>query len=570
MPNNVNALPETGPLSLEDIANAFFLYKAYADGNTAAIDDYYGDLIKYYNPLTPRIPTQAERKINIDIFHGKRYGLPVPLTINSAVNNYNVYDQANSYTQSVYNLELNTPGIPFFITVTNNSSVGSVSQTAPTITTGVANFTTPGTYTWIVPAGITSVSVTVIGGGGGGGLGRTGQDEAGETVLFGGGGGGGGGVTFANNVPVTPGSSITVTVGRGGSGSVTFSPGDQGTNSSFLAYIAGGGGGGYAADFNSGGAGGNAGGAGGGKGGNGSGRNGGTGGSTLASPYGTGGAGGRSNAAGAWGRNGAVLIQYGITGGVAQNTQNTAAMVIGTSSDGARTFNQYTTALLVNNGSITGKADTTGVRTPNSPFVVNENQSTVQYDIAGGGGGGGSGGAVDSGGGGQGGGGQGGAGAQAKGNMPVTNGDVVSFVAGGGGGPGGSGGTGAIYKNGNTHASAGGGGAGQDRNWQTGRPSYGGGGGGGGGGGQADGWNAAERRKGQRGQNGWASVTYQPNLPGGPALFITKPTSIRQGSGGVISGGSSSIGTVGAGLAVIGRGNIIGSINGGRVNGAQV
>lgn len=67
-------------------------------------------------------------------------------------------------------------------------------------------YTTPGTYTWICPPGVTSVSVVCIGGGAGGdnGLGNT--------------GGGGGELRYKNNISVTPGSSYTVVVGSGGNG----------------------------------------------------------------------------------------------------------------------------------------------------------------------------------------------------------------------------------------------------------------------------------------------------------------------------------------------------------------
>lgn len=69
---------------------------------------------------------------------------------------------------------------------------------------GEVSFTSPGTYTWIVPPNVTSVNAVVIGGGGGG------QGQFG--------GGGGGGLGWTNNIAVTPGSSITVVVGGGGAG----------------------------------------------------------------------------------------------------------------------------------------------------------------------------------------------------------------------------------------------------------------------------------------------------------------------------------------------------------------
>lgn len=55
-------------------------------------------------------------------------------------------------------------------------------------------FTTPGTYSWIAPAGVISVCAVAIGGGGN----------------F---GGGGGGLGWRNNIAVIPGQSYTVVVG---------------------------------------------------------------------------------------------------------------------------------------------------------------------------------------------------------------------------------------------------------------------------------------------------------------------------------------------------------------------
>ena len=75
-------------------------------------------------------------------------------------------------------------------------------------------YTTPGTYTWICPPGVTSVSVVCIGGGGG-------SRDVGNGQLL---GGGGGGLGYKNNVTVTPGSGYTITVGgtTGSGGSSTF------------------------------------------------------------------------------------------------------------------------------------------------------------------------------------------------------------------------------------------------------------------------------------------------------------------------------------------------------------
>ena len=72
---------------------------------------------------------------------------------------------------------------------------------------GQQAYTTPGTYSWVCPAGVTSVSVVCIGAGG-------------ERIGSGGYGGGGGGLAYGNNISVTPGASYTVVVGaHGGNGS---------------------------------------------------------------------------------------------------------------------------------------------------------------------------------------------------------------------------------------------------------------------------------------------------------------------------------------------------------------
>ena len=68
-------------------------------------------------------------------------------------------------------------------------------------------FTSSGSFT--VPAGVTSITATIIGGGGGGG----GTEGRGDNRA---GGGGGSGGYSVGTYTVTPGSVITVTVGRGG------------------------------------------------------------------------------------------------------------------------------------------------------------------------------------------------------------------------------------------------------------------------------------------------------------------------------------------------------------------
>lgn len=77
---------------------------------------------------------------------------------------------------------------------------------------GTTTFTTYGTYSYTVPAGVTSVTARVVGAGGGGGGNNTSGNIAGGT------GGGSGGYYNNVSINVTPGEVLTVVVGRGGYG----------------------------------------------------------------------------------------------------------------------------------------------------------------------------------------------------------------------------------------------------------------------------------------------------------------------------------------------------------------
>jgi len=80
--------------------------------------------------------------------------------------------------------------------------------TWPLFGIGHLNYTTPGTYTFSVPAGVNKISAMAVGGGGAGDDGKTGDG--------GGGGGSGGSAGYFNNLTVTPGDTLTIVVGAGG------------------------------------------------------------------------------------------------------------------------------------------------------------------------------------------------------------------------------------------------------------------------------------------------------------------------------------------------------------------
>lgn len=93
----------------------------------------------------------------------------------------------------------------------------SFSASAPPapIAPGQVEYTTAGTYSWVVPTGVTSISAVLVGAGGPGYT----------AASFRCSGGGGGGLRYINNLPVTPGETLTVVVGAAGTqlGSITFS-----------------------------------------------------------------------------------------------------------------------------------------------------------------------------------------------------------------------------------------------------------------------------------------------------------------------------------------------------------
>jgi hypothetical protein len=97
----------------------------------------------------------------------------------------------------------------FTVTATGDEATGTrqfkITQKAPVI----QSFTSVGSTTFSVPTGISAVDVLVVAGGGGGGN-STGHES--------GGGGGAGGYIYTPGHPVSPGSSVPVTVGAGGPG----------------------------------------------------------------------------------------------------------------------------------------------------------------------------------------------------------------------------------------------------------------------------------------------------------------------------------------------------------------
>ena len=99
----------------------------------------------------------------------------------------------------------------YYFTSLNGSNINDSMKSGTSTPGNVVDFTTPGTYSWTVPLGVTSLNVLCIGGGGGGGTSKLPDGSSG------GGGGGGGGIK-SGTFGVNPGQTVTVIVGAGGAG----------------------------------------------------------------------------------------------------------------------------------------------------------------------------------------------------------------------------------------------------------------------------------------------------------------------------------------------------------------
>lgn len=136
----------------------------------------------------------------------------------------------SGFTGSGYNINMYNPDVKTFaggggtygtliqegvgaLTITGSNTFQDI-QISPNMVNNdlfQVAFTTPGTYSWVVPAGVLNVCVVCIGGGGGGDFAGYGFPD-----YHNGDGGGGGGLGWKNNIAVTPGQSYTVVVGAGG------------------------------------------------------------------------------------------------------------------------------------------------------------------------------------------------------------------------------------------------------------------------------------------------------------------------------------------------------------------
>jgi hypothetical protein len=150
----------------------------------------------------------------------------VPITWSHTVTSGSLEDTTVTNVDNVFTVTPGQTEATFDLTFTASDGINIDTSTSSFTLSfappaGQQEYTSPGTYSWTAPDGITSVSVVCVGGGGSGGTHGT--------------GGGGGGLGWKNNITVIPGQSYTVVVGAGGPGSYdALSNGIAGEQSYFI------------------------------------------------------------------------------------------------------------------------------------------------------------------------------------------------------------------------------------------------------------------------------------------------------------------------------------------------
>ena len=219
---NFTATGSTSPITVTGLTNGTaytFTVTATNSYGTSAASSASNSAIPSTTPNAPIIgtATQTGPTSATVTFTGSTNNGGSTITSYTAVSNpggiTGTLNQAGSGTITITGLTTDT-AYTFTVYATNsagNSSSSAASNSVtPILAPGQAEYTTPGTYTWVAPAGVTSVSAMAVGAGGAGSGGW-----GGRYGYYGGTSGGGGGLGWRNSISVTPGTSYTVVVGAG-------------------------------------------------------------------------------------------------------------------------------------------------------------------------------------------------------------------------------------------------------------------------------------------------------------------------------------------------------------------
>ena len=196
-------------------------YWSYSNGSSihhtaVVVDNETGTSAKYTGTVIDYVNGTSQPHTNTET----NYSNGTAATYNGSVIDYT----AKTYTP------INSNGTATANTGSVVDYVDKIIAEGPITTT---TFTSSGTF--VVPAGVSLVELCMVGGGGGG----SNTGDSGDA------GGGSAGVIVNQNIMVSPGQPIIVTVGSGGGGATTsFRDGTNGTASAFGSVGAGGGAGG--------------------------------------------------------------------------------------------------------------------------------------------------------------------------------------------------------------------------------------------------------------------------------------------------------------------------------------
>ena len=170
-------------------------------------------IIDRYFTLTSNVASVSETGANsftVTLISNNTFPIPYIISGNSVINadfvtgnvsgNFMSNGETILFTLAADNLTEYEEPFKLSLTQYPNSNI-SVTLNDTSNTGSQAEFTTPGTYTWYAPTGVTSISAVAVGGGGSGGA-----------YL----GGGGGALAYKTSATVIPGTAYSVVVGAGG------------------------------------------------------------------------------------------------------------------------------------------------------------------------------------------------------------------------------------------------------------------------------------------------------------------------------------------------------------------
>lgn len=152
-------------------------------------------------PAPPGAPTIGTATAGVSLCASVTFTAPACTGYPAGVTGYLVTSTPGCKTASGSSSPLTVTGLTcgtsytFKVKAQNSAGLygacSAASNSAKAFQKTCATYTAPGTYSWVAPTGVTSVSVVAVGGGG-----------------F-----GGGGLSYGNNISVTPGTSYSVKVG---------------------------------------------------------------------------------------------------------------------------------------------------------------------------------------------------------------------------------------------------------------------------------------------------------------------------------------------------------------------